>query len=357
MTKTICLFNHKGGVSKTTSVFNIGWVLAEARKRVLMVDLDPQCNLSGLVLGYSFIDDDQLESFYLSRKNLTLYPIVEAIKNGGNPDSIVMNEKGEITKTNHKNLFLLPGHINTSELDTQINVAINMTGSIVALKNIPGALPKIVQTIATDNNIDYIIYDLSPGINALNEVVLMSSDYFIVPSSPDFFCLQAINSLKKFIPAWHAEIASFKSKNNFTSETYPIRNNQQFLGLIQQRYRPRSGNPNKSLKEWMDTIRDAVNFDLVPALKKIKCVVAKEKILKSLQGSELSPYDLAYISDFNSLITISYHVSKPIFVLTDDDIEKNSKFYGIVKQTACENRDKFLETFTKLGKRILQITS
>lgn len=49
------------------------------------------------------------------------------------------------------------------------------------------------------NNIDYILYDLSPNVGGLNEVVLMSSDYFIVPVAPDFFLLASNSlSLKKY---------------------------------------------------------------------------------------------------------------------------------------------------------------
>lgn len=48
--KSICFFNHKGGVSKTTTTFNLGWSIASKGKKVLMVDLDSQCNLSGMVM-------------------------------------------------------------------------------------------------------------------------------------------------------------------------------------------------------------------------------------------------------------------------------------------------------------------
>lgn len=51
MAQKIALFNHKGGVSKTTTTFNLGWMLASKGKRVILVDTDPQCNLTGMALG------------------------------------------------------------------------------------------------------------------------------------------------------------------------------------------------------------------------------------------------------------------------------------------------------------------
>ena len=57
MPKSICFFNHKGGVSKTTTAFNIGWGLASTGKKVMLVDLDSQCNLTGMVLGYTTVSE------------------------------------------------------------------------------------------------------------------------------------------------------------------------------------------------------------------------------------------------------------------------------------------------------------
>jgi cellulose biosynthesis protein BcsQ len=62
--KTIVLFNHKGGVSKTTTTFNLAWALTIKGKKVLLVDGDPQCNLTGLLLG------DQFDEYYSSESTM-----------------------------------------------------------------------------------------------------------------------------------------------------------------------------------------------------------------------------------------------------------------------------------------------
>ena len=63
--KKIVLFNHKGGVSKTTTTFNLGWKFAEKGRKVLLVDGDPQCNLTSLFLGETFDEyyEDQETKF------------------------------------------------------------------------------------------------------------------------------------------------------------------------------------------------------------------------------------------------------------------------------------------------------
>lgn len=68
MVKKIALFNHKGGVSKTTTTFNLGWMLASKGKRVILVDTDPQCNLTGMVLGFSTLM--QLEEVYSKNQHI-----------------------------------------------------------------------------------------------------------------------------------------------------------------------------------------------------------------------------------------------------------------------------------------------
>lgn len=60
--KVIALFNNKGGVSKTTTTFNLGWMLSLLGKKVLIVDSDPQCNLTGLCINIT--KEGKLEKLY-----------------------------------------------------------------------------------------------------------------------------------------------------------------------------------------------------------------------------------------------------------------------------------------------------
>ena len=64
-TKIIALFNHKGGVSKTTTTYHIGWKLSTMGKKVLLVDGDPQCNLTSLLLREQF--DEYYEKGWIDK--------------------------------------------------------------------------------------------------------------------------------------------------------------------------------------------------------------------------------------------------------------------------------------------------
>lgn len=357
MSKTISLFNQKGGVSKTTTTFNLAWMLAESGFRALMVDLDPQCNLTGLVLGYNAIDDDAMERFYESRANLTMKPIVSSLIDGVSPEQFVDQDKGEVFRTSHPNLFLLPGYLDTADMDSQISVSLKIASGIPATRNIPASLPRTLQLIAGAREIDYVLFDLSPSIGGLNEVMLMSSDYFIIPASPDYFCLQAVSSLSHTITKWHQEIDIFKKTNNFENKNYAIKNCPKFIGAIQQRYRPRCEKPGKSFQNWIDQIRHLINTKLVPSLDKINCIVPEKTFKEATKGSELEPYDLAHIADFNSLIAISQQLAKPIFALTDEDLHKTGKVFGHAQGTMIESRDRFAKLFQQLGERVRALTA
>lgn len=144
MVQKIALFNHKGGVSKTTTTFNLGWMLASKGKRVILVDDDPQCNLTGMALGGETEDDEtRVQEIYNTPSNIKtgLAPAFES-----QPRAIEAIDC--IPVPGRDNLFLLPGHIGFAEYEVTLGIAQELSGSIQALKNLPGSINNLFEKTA-----------------------------------------------------------------------------------------------------------------------------------------------------------------------------------------------------------------
>ena len=255
--KIISLFNHKGGVSKTTTTFNLGWMLASLGHKTLIVDADPQCNLTALVLGYNKIKET--EDYYKENPNSDIYTGLMPILNG-NLERLTPIDP---IQTTNPNLSLICGNISLAEVETQFSVALTTSQAIPAIRNIPGSAGALLRETATKYNFEFVIIDMSPSVGALNQCLLMASDYFIVPTFPDFFCAQAIKSLSKVLPRWNQDIEKFRGNELvYSFPNIPPK----FIGFISQKFRPRNGAPAKSFQRWIDEIITLVELRLVPAL-------------------------------------------------------------------------------------------
>lgn len=319
MAKIISLFNHKGGVSKTTTTFHLGWKLAELGKKVLMIDADPQCNLTGLTLGIK--DYDSLFQFYDRKSNNDIFTSISPVFGIGTT-GLSSIRSYETTPTSQPNLHIMAGHIKLSELDIQLATAITSSSTLPALRIFIGTFYELITKAAKTINADLILIDMSPSISATNMCLMMSSDYFIIPTSPDFYCYQAIDSLCEVLPSWADKLAPFKDGILLPS------NNPQMLGIISQNYRVYTTSRNESTSEqktmaasfrkWADKIRDLSLTKLVPALAKKEMVIPEAKFTANVDYDR--PYNLANIQDFNSLISTSQMLSRPIYTLTEEEV-------------------------------------
>ncbi|WP_158510612.1 ParA family protein [Serratia rubidaea] len=323
MASIISLFNHKGGVSKTTTVFHLGWKIASTGKRVLIIDADPQCNLTGLTLGLD--DYESLVRFYDSKQNTDIFNSLapEFSLEGTNHSQM---SSTSVTPTSNENLFILAGNIRFSELDTQIATAMTSSNTLPVLRKFVGAFNRLVRKIAAEHNIDIVLVDMSPSVSSTNQCILMSSDYFIVPISPDFYCYQAIDSLSNVLPKWANEINPFKQGGDSPLPS----SNPKMLGFITQNYRiyttASSSNPDepeqpkqmsKAYSDWLERIKDVANRKLIPALNKVSMVIDDDAFRQSV--SHDAPYHLAGVQNFSGLVPVSQRLSKPIFDLTKED--------------------------------------
>jgi len=160
MATIISLLNHKGGVGKTTSSINIGAGLVEMNQRVLLVDLDPQANLT-LSLG-------------VPRTKYTIYE----------------NFRGESELTPYK---LREG------LDV-IASTLDLSGAEMELINEAGR-EYILRELFTPvlEEYDYIIIDCPPSLGLLTLNALTSSNYVLIPLQTEFLALQGLAKIKQII--------------------------------------------------------------------------------------------------------------------------------------------------------------
>jgi len=216
MTKRIAMFNHKGGVSKTTTTFHLGWMLASKGHRVIVVDADPQCNLSGLILGFK--GENEFEQYYEAEGTgnirAGLAPAFES-----QPRAIVPVECVAVEGCD--GLFLLPGHIRLSEYEVTLGIAQELSGSIQTLQNLPGSITYLLEITAEKYQADYVLVDMNPSLSSINQNILMTSDFFIVPTSPDYFSVMAIESVSTVLPRWHAWAERAKQNPILKGAAYP----------------------------------------------------------------------------------------------------------------------------------------
>lgn len=347
MSKKIALFNHKGGVSKTTTTFNLGWKLAEKGYKVLLVDADPQCNLTGLILGYS--GDDDFEEFYINspEKNIksALKPAFESM-----PKLIEPIEP--ISVQNRENLFLIPGHINLSEYEITLGIAQELSSSIQALKNIPGAFSYFLDKETEKYEFDFILIDMNPSLGALNQNILMTSDYFLVPTSPDYFSKMAIDSLSTILPRWKKWSENAQNLLDLEDVAYPFpKGYPKLLGTVVQKYRPRNGNATEGFQKWIDDIADSVVKNLKAKISQ-NDMMLNDGIYNKISDDFKNNYCLVQIPDFNTLIATSQQHKTPVFALEDEMFGH----VGAVLKQDIGKREEFNKIFEDLANKIILLT-
>ena len=163
MGKVIVFANQKGGVGKTTTTANLGAYLAELGKKVLLVDFDPQGNLSSSVGAR--VEDE------------SIYDVVTK----GTPIARVIRE------TTVKNLFVVPANI-------------DLTGATVELieeENRDYFLKNVLNKIRDDW--DFILIDCPPTLGVLTVNGLTAADHVLVPLQCEYFALEGLTLLLQTI--------------------------------------------------------------------------------------------------------------------------------------------------------------
>ncbi len=314
----IAFFNHKGGVGKTTSLFNLGAMLAKKGKIVLMIDADTQCNLTLQILGV-----DGYENHYeqYPRKNIKSY-LAPAFDS-----QPILISAGECITSNIPNLYVMPGSLDLSGSDTQLSMSFNLSSFLTSMQNLPGSFDYLIQKTSERYNADYVLIDMNPSLSAINQDLLISSDFFILPTSVDYFSVQSIRSLAAKLPEW--ETWAKKAREVFKESFYPLPiNTPKFLGFTCNKFNLQqidSGSmPQINHQQMMDRIGQTVNNFLIPNLKNIGMLLDEDKYHQypPQQRPSQSRYCLAEFSDYNKLSVISQQENIPLFDVPNNQLSE-----------------------------------
>jgi len=292
----IAVYNHKGGVGKTTLTVNIAYALTELGKRVLLVDSDPQCNLTAYLVEGSVVDDllDNSDGPRGQTIWSAVKPVVEAV---GEARKIKPFER-------RTNLYLLPGDIRLSEFENELNQywAECFQRRIRGFRG-TSSLSSIVNQTAVEKDIDVIFYDVGPNVGPLNRAILLDCDFFIIPAACDLFSLRALKTLGATIANW---IGLWKSICELApDDVYLLPGRPGFLGYIPQRFRTYGGDqPSSTYAPFMSRIERHVNSDVVAVLRKNNPELAPDS---------LSQAKLGQVKDFGGLVSESQKQGVPMW--------------------------------------------
>lgn len=314
----IAVFNHKGGVGKTTLTVNLAAALAEKGKRVILLDSDPQCNLTSYLLDDAVVDkllDNSDED-----DGDTIWSAVKPVVEGDGSLRVV-----KAAKTSTDNCWVVPGDLRLSELEQELGTfwADCIQEKAKGFKG-TAVLSNLAQSVAESHDADFIFYDTGPNIGPLNRAILLDCDYFIVPAACDAFSVRALRTLGKTLTAWMRRWDAFRQATPNGATLLPGR--PRFLGFAMQGFRVYGGGMVRMASKYQARFEKRLLPDLISPLRKLD---------ENLSASSASASRLIDVRDFSTLVQQSQEQRVPLWRVfggssyqTD---EARSAFYALAK--------------------------
>lgn len=221
--KILSIFNNKGGVGKTTLTYHLAHALAEQGKKVLMIDMDPQCNLTIYALDEEVIadvwvpEDKYIEDFKAARESEAVDLFQSLIQS---PRSVHFSLKPIEDGTEElkslpspveltTNLHLIPGRLTLHMFEAKVAERFSSvySGDPLSIRTAT-SVRSMAEEYAKLHGYEIVIIDTSPSLGALNRNILIQADAFLVPANPDLFSIYGIRNIGSALKLWKRQYDS-----------------------------------------------------------------------------------------------------------------------------------------------------
>lgn len=305
----IALYNHKGGVGKTTLTANIAAALGELGKRVLLVDADPQANLTSYFIESNVVDALLDDSD--SPTGATIWTVVSPLVSGDGDVKYVKPHE-----TAQKNVWLVPGDIRLAEFEEFLHGAWTecFQRKLRGYKGVNG-LAHYVDKAAKAIKADYVFYDAGPNIGALNRALLLDSDYFVVPVACDLFSTRALKTLGHTLAVWVQQWQTIKQLAPDGVALIP--GTPRYLGYIPQGFRTYQSNVAQPAASQLPLIEKTLAGDVLGVLRKVE-----KDLVPTKTGTFLK---LGQVQNFYKLVMTAQKDGSNIWDVSGNGISKDQK--------------------------------
>lgn len=299
--RTLALFNNKGGVGKTSLTYHLAWAFARQQRRVLVVDLDPQANLTSL-----FLDDDRLEELWPEGEHTetvmgAISPMLEGTGDVGAPHL-------EAIEDSDGRIALVAGDLGLGTFEAKLAESWPriLDRQVDALR-VTTALYRLTRRAAAEHEADVVFVDVGPNLGSLNRAALLAVGHVLVPLVPDLFSMQGLRNLGPTLRDWRAEWATRVER--FPNPRVPLPQAPMLpAGYIVQQLSLRRGTSSpRAYARWS---------------ARIPSEYARHVLGEALDDPTArtpDPACLARLKHYRSLMLMAMEARKPIFALRSAD--------------------------------------